>query len=84
MAQDSPSHGRFPLDEALSQNEGFHALARRLVGEGEADDLVQEAWLLLLGGGPAKPEKFRAWMYSVLRGRARDRRQSGCDGPGWT
>ena len=72
-AQPTP---RFPLDEALSQNEGFRALARRLVGEGEADDLVQEAWLLLLGGGPAKPEKFRAWMFSVLRGRARDQRRS--------
>ena len=67
-----PDDVPFPIDQALARSEWLHALARRLVGEGEADDLVQDAWLLLLRRGSAQPESPGAWLRAVIRGRARD------------
>ena len=61
------------LDSFLAHRGWIRALARRLVGEGAADDLVQEAWLTLLRSeGPRDRGAFGAWMATVLRRRARD------------
>ncbi|MGC4121989.1 MAG: sigma-70 family RNA polymerase sigma factor [Myxococcales bacterium] len=63
-----------------------HAKARRIVGEAEADDVVQEVFLRYLKGGPADPKALVDWLttsavnLSLDRLRFRARRGSAWEG----
>ena len=61
------------LSELLHQQEWARALARGLVGAGDADDLVQEAWVSLLAQHRAGRRYHRGGLRQVLRSRAIDR-----------
>ena len=54
----------------------LRALARRLVGEADADDLVQETWLRAVKRGPRGATPW-SWLGRVLRNLASDERRSG-------
>lgn len=54
--------------DALLAHEGWlRALARRLVGDSGAEDLVQEVWLRAAERPPAHLESPRGWLAQVLR-----------------
>ena len=57
----------------LSHAPSLRALARRLVREAAAEDVVQETWLAALERPPRRVEGLGAWLRSVLRNRARMR-----------
>ena len=68
-----------PELESLLRDEGWvRQLARRLVREADADDLVQEAWLAARRA-PAERggDHGRRWLAAVLRNRVRQERRSG-------
>lgn len=55
------------LDELLAHAGWLEALARRLVGDASADDLVQEVWLQVARRPPYGVRSPRGWLASVLR-----------------
>ena len=67
-------------EDLLEHASWAHALARSLVGEGAADDLVQETWVAALWAEPDSGRPLRPWLGTVLgnfarqRARRRDRR----------
>jgi RNA polymerase sigma-70 factor (ECF subfamily) len=52
--------------ELQSQADALRRLARALVGDQHADDLVQETWLAALRER-VRPRALRGWLYAVLR-----------------
>ena len=83
--------------ESLFRREypGIVAAARRIVGDGAAEDVAQEAFAALYRGGPAEPLHARNWLYRTAMHRAistlrsqkrRSAREAGefapSDGPG--
>jgi len=54
------------FERLLENARWVRALGVELVGAGEADDLVQEAWVVALQGG-ARAENPAAWLAGVLR-----------------
>ncbi|HEX5053924.1 MAG TPA: sigma-70 family RNA polymerase sigma factor [Planctomycetota bacterium] len=60
-----------PLATELSQDaDALRAMARVLVGDRHADDLVQDVVLQVLQHPPPDPKGLRAWLVVVLRRRA--------------
>lgn len=55
-------------EELLSHRDFVRGLARSLVvDEARADDVVQQAWVAALAGGPREPSSLRAWLGGVVR-----------------
>ncbi|HEX6812615.1 MAG TPA: sigma-70 family RNA polymerase sigma factor [Planctomycetota bacterium] len=66
-----------PLATELSQNaDALRAMARVLVGDRHADDLVQDVVLQVLQHPPPEPTGLRAWLAVVLRRRASNHRRT--------
>lgn len=65
--------GTRPIDpeELLSQVARLRALARRLVDEGRADDVVQQALLVAIERPPRSVVPFGPWLVGVVRNLAR-------------
>ena len=65
--------------EALLAEVGWvRALAQRVVRDPDAaDDLAQDAFLVALSAGDARPRSPRAWLHGVVRNLARTVRRSG-------
>ena len=55
----------------LAHAPSLRALARGLLAEAAADDVLQETWLAALERPPRQREGLGAWLRSVLRNRAR-------------
>jgi len=68
------------LERLLEQRGWLRALARSLVREDDADDLLQEAWLAALGTRTKARRSLRAWFTGLARNAApRLRRSAGLD-----
>jgi DNA-directed RNA polymerase specialized sigma24 family protein len=77
-------------DVLTAQGRALRGLARALIGESDADDVVQETWLACLKHPGALPERCSAWLAAVAkniayrrkrgegRRRARERRAVAC------
>src|SRR5262245_41625556 len=52
------------------------ALARTLVGEADADDVVQETWVAAVARRPTAVHSLRAWLGAVARNVVRQRARS--------
>jgi len=61
------------IDELLAHASWLEALARRLVGDTGADDLVQEVWLQAARRPPRDLRSPRGWLASALRSAHRRR-----------
>jgi RNA polymerase sigma-70 factor (ECF subfamily) len=68
----NPSH---PIDpeQLLEHASWAHRLARSLVGEAAAEDLVQDTWLAALRRPPSGDRPLRPWLGTVLGNLARER-----------
>lgn len=55
------------LEALLAEADWLQGLARRLVGEVDADDVVQEVWMRAFGRPPERLDSPRGWLRSVLR-----------------
>lgn len=68
-----PTSGPAPIpdpagaDELLRHAAWLHALARTLVGEADADDVVQETWVAAIAKPPRVLGSLRAWLGTVAR-----------------
>ena len=58
-----PAHA----DELLRHAAWLRALARTLVGEADADDVVQETWVAAVARRPSAVHSLRAWLGAVAR-----------------
>jgi RNA polymerase sigma-70 factor (ECF subfamily) len=54
-------------DELLRHAAWLRALARTLVGEADADDVVQETWVAAVARRPSAVHSLRAWLGAVAR-----------------
>jgi RNA polymerase sigma factor (sigma-70 family) len=59
------------IRELLAHAEWLRRLATRLVGDGDAADVVQQTWLAALRSPPAGDRPARPWLAEVLRNFAR-------------
>ncbi|MCP3917733.1 MAG: sigma-70 family RNA polymerase sigma factor [bacterium] len=59
------------IEDLLDHAEWIGRLARRLVGDAHADDLVQETWLAALRTRPRTDRSLRPWLARVVRNFAR-------------
>jgi RNA polymerase sigma factor (sigma-70 family) len=57
----------FTTEEIRLQDARLRRLARRLGANGEAEDVVQEAWLAALRRPPKEEENVQGWLYTVMR-----------------
>ncbi len=64
----NPAHNP---EELLAHAVWIRNLARRLVGEGHADDLVQDTWEAALRAQPDRLSSLKPWLGRVLRNFAR-------------
>jgi DNA-directed RNA polymerase specialized sigma24 family protein len=55
------------LEQLLQHTAALRALARDLVGEAHADDVVQEAAVAALTAPPAEPGGAGGWLATVVR-----------------
>jgi DNA-directed RNA polymerase specialized sigma24 family protein len=62
-------------EELLAHADWLRRLARSLVGEGQADDLVQDTWVAALRRPPHAVGSPRPWLARVLANAARNRRR---------
>lgn len=62
----------FGIDELLSDAGWLRQLAASLVGPGQADDLVQDAWLTALRRPPRADREPRPWLTRVVQNLARN------------
>ncbi len=62
-----------PIEALLAHSAWARDLARRLVGEGEADEVLQETWLAALRRPPRAGGDPRPWLGRVLGSAARQR-----------
>lgn len=66
-----------PLDELLAHRAWVRRMAVALArNDAEADDLVQEAWLVALDKRPSSAASVRTWFATVLRRRLLNRRRA--------
>src|SRR5262245_22464227 len=69
-------HSPTDLTPRLLENRAWlRVLARALVGAQEADDLVQETWLVALRH-PGEPREPRPWLAGIVRNLARGMRRA--------
>ncbi|MHC4377622.1 MAG: sigma-70 family RNA polymerase sigma factor [Planctomycetota bacterium] len=61
------AHADARLQALLAEADWLQGLARRLVGEVDADDVVQEVWMRAFGRPPERLDSPRGWLRSVLR-----------------
>lgn len=59
--------------DLLAHQRFLRRVARELVGESAADDLVQDTWVAALEHPPARLASPRAWLRAVLRNKSVDR-----------
>lgn len=74
------AHADARLQALLAEADWLQGLARRLVGEVDADDVVQEVWMRAFGRPPERLDSPRGWLRSVLRSvhlRRIERREAG-------
>ncbi|MCY3003040.1 MAG: sigma-70 family RNA polymerase sigma factor [Planctomycetota bacterium] len=64
------------LERRMEEARWVRALAARLVGEGAADDLAQDAWVVALERGPREERAWPAWFAKVLCNLAGERRRN--------
>ncbi len=71
------SNREFDVDGLLANAGWMRGLARGIVGEAAADDVVQEAWIVALDRRPDRPggSHLRAWLGRVVGNLARNRRR---------
>ncbi len=63
-----------PTPESLLQHASWaHSLARSLVGEAAADDLVQDTWLAALKAEPSTDRSLKPWLGTVIGNLSRQR-----------
>ncbi|MSR63973.1 MAG: sigma-70 family RNA polymerase sigma factor [Planctomycetes bacterium] len=67
-------HGTIRPESLLEHGPRLRALARQLVGEARADDLVQETWVRAVERGPTGATPWR-WLGRVVRNLASDERR---------
>lgn len=70
----------FDLEDFKFHHEQLHRLARAIVGEAHADDVVQDAWAAALSRRGPAPEHWGRWMHRVTHNLAwkwRIRRERG-------
>jgi DNA-directed RNA polymerase specialized sigma24 family protein len=60
-------------DDLLRHAAWLRALARTLVGEADADDVVQETWVAAVAHRPSAVHSLRAWLGAVARNVVRQR-----------
>ncbi len=66
-----------PTPESLLQHASWaHSLARSLVGEAAADDLVQDTWLAAIKANPSADRPLRPWLGTVLGNLSRQESRS--------
>jgi RNA polymerase sigma factor (sigma-70 family) len=64
---DTSSASSLDIDQLLRERSWLRSLARGLVGDADADDLVQETWLAALSGA-SRPETSRyGWLGGIVR-----------------
>lgn len=63
------------MQRLLAEEDFVRALARHLIGTGDADDLVQDTWLAAVRARP-HAETPRSWLATVLRRLASNRRRA--------
>lgn len=69
-----PPEDRIAIENLLAHDGWVRSLAVRLVrDEGDADDLMQDAWLAAMRRPPGRTGSIRGWLGTVLRNRARER-----------
>jgi len=61
------------IEALLAESAWVRALAARLVGPDDADDLTQETWLRAVGRPPASDRPLRPWLATVMRNLVRQR-----------
>lgn len=61
------SETQLTVDELLAHAGWLRGLARRLVGDAGADDLVQEVWLRAAKQPPTRRDSPKGWLKTVLR-----------------
>ena len=72
-----PADFQSDLERYLTHVDGLRSLALALVGDpAEADDLVQEVWLLSQRLRASSPGRARQWLAGLLRNLVRDRRRA--------
>jgi RNA polymerase sigma factor (sigma-70 family) len=59
--------GAYSVEQLLAEHRWLHRLARSLVGDADADDLLQETWLAALRHPPAAGLPARPWLATVVR-----------------
>jgi len=64
------------LERLLAEESFIRTLARQLVA-GDADDIVQQAYLQAIEGGPETLDRPRSWLARVVRNLAIDHRRRG-------
>lgn len=67
----SAGYEKSRAQELLQHASAIRGLARRLVGDAEADDLVQDTWVAALVNVPTVDRPLRPWLGTVLRNFAR-------------
>src|SRR4051812_33865527 len=67
------SEGALDADELLSQGSWLRRLARSLVDESAAEDVLQETYAAALSSPPGPGQPLRPWLTTVLRNFARMR-----------
>lgn len=64
-----------PLDELLQHTASLRRLARDLVGDASADDVLQDAAIEAMTAPPSRPGPAIGWLVAVVRNLARKRRR---------
>lgn len=65
-----------PITELLQRTTSLRALARELVGEADADDVLQEAAIQSITSPPRRPGPTQGWLAAVVRNLARNHRRA--------
>src|SRR5438132_10220301 len=66
------------VEEALAHAQFVRSVARGVLGnDAEAEDVLQDTFVVAWREGPGKPGALRAWLGTVARRLALDRRRSG-------
>ena len=63
------------MESLLAEGAWVARLARRLVGDDAADDVVQDTWVAALEKAPRERERLRPWLARVVTNFARQRRR---------
>ncbi len=71
LTMTNQTHPPMNAESLLKHASWAHSLARGLVGEGAAEDLVQETWVAALQAKPEERHSLRPWLGTVLGNFAR-------------